>query len=97
MREIASRIASARPGCTIASIENPRVEASQHHYHAAHQHLRDLGLSPHLLDSGLIGSLLDLAMRYRDRARPAVFTPTVRWRSTSSPTTTDDRHQRHAA
>jgi UDP-sulfoquinovose synthase len=95
--EIASRIVSAHPGSTIAVIENPRVEASQHHYHAAHQHLLDLGLSPHLLDRDVIESLLDLADQYRHRARPALFAPTVRWRSTSNPTSIDDRRQRPAA
>jgi UDP-sulfoquinovose synthase len=95
--EIASRIASAHPGSTIAAIENPRVEAPLHHYHAAHQHLLDLGLKPHLLDRDLIESLLDLAQQYRDRVRPALFAPTVRWRSTSNPTCIDDRRQYPAA
>lgn len=63
----------------IAAIENPRVEAPEHYYHAAHSRLLDLGLKPHLLSNTLIESLFALVERYRANVDPSLFEPTVRW------------------
>ena len=49
--EIAETVAQAFPGpCSIERVANPRVEAEQHYYRAAHTRLLDLGLVPHLVD-----------------------------------------------
>ncbi|MDA8070758.1 MAG: NAD-dependent epimerase/dehydratase family protein [Actinomycetota bacterium] len=69
----------------IAMVDNPRVEADEHYYHAEHSGLVELGLEPHLLSDTLFDSLLAIARRHRDNADPSLFDPSVRWRATSSP------------
>ncbi len=85
VRQIAETIAAEYPGqCTIEHIENPRVEAEDHHYNAKHTALVDLGLKPTLLSTTLIDHLFDLVGRHQDRVDPAAIRPTVKWRQTSS-------------
>jgi UDP-sulfoquinovose synthase len=64
----------------IEHLPDPRVEAESHYYNAKHSKLEDLGLEPHLLSDGLVNSLINIAIRYRDRIDPAMFTPQVNWR-----------------
>jgi UDP-sulfoquinovose synthase len=63
-------------------LPDPRVEAESHYYNAKHSKLTDLGLQPHLLSDSLVDSLINVALRYRDRIEPAMFAPQVNWRST---------------
>ena len=63
----------------IAMVDNPRVEAAEHYYHAAHSRLLDLGLVPHLLSDTLIESLFAITERHRHNVDPSLFEPTVRW------------------
>jgi UDP-sulfoquinovose synthase len=85
VREIADAVAAAYPGdCRVEHVENPRVEAEQHYYRAAHTGLLDLGLVPHLLNETLIDSLFHIAERHKDRVSPEAVRPTVHWRTTSS-------------
>ena len=42
----------------IENVTNPRTEAEEHYYNAAHTKLMDLGLQPHLLSETLIDTLL---------------------------------------
>ncbi len=85
VREIADTVASAYPGgCGIEEIENPRVEAEQHYYRAAHTGLLDLGLAPHFLSDTLIDSLFGVAERYKERVSLDCVRPTVQWRATAS-------------
>lgn len=65
----------------IATVDNPRVEAPEHYYHAAHSRLLDLGLKPHLLSDTLIESLFAITERHRANVDPSLFDPTVRWTS----------------
>jgi UDP-sulfoquinovose synthase len=82
---IAEAIRDAYPGpVRIAKIDNPRVEAAEHYYHAVHTKLVDLGLEPHLLNDTLIESLFVIARRYRGNADPSLFEPSVQWTATSS-------------
>jgi UDP-sulfoquinovose synthase len=82
---LAEAIRDAYPGpVRIAKIDNPRVEAAEHYYHAAHTKLVDLGLEPHLLDDTLIESLFVIARRHKGRADPSLFEPSVQWAATSS-------------
>ncbi len=82
---IAEAIRDAYPGpVRIAKIDNPRVEAAEHYYHAVHTKLVELGLEPHLLNDTLIESLFVIAGRYRGSADPSLFEPSVRWTATSS-------------
>ena len=83
--EIAEMIRASYPGpVRIARIDNPRVEAAEHYYHAEHSRLADLGLEPHLLNDTLIESLFAIAIRHRRRADSRLFAPSVQWTATSN-------------
>jgi UDP-sulfoquinovose synthase len=64
----------------IEELPDPRVEAEQHYYNAKHSKLLDLGLEPHLLSDSLLDSLMNIAVRYRDRVDSSLFMPQVNWR-----------------
>jgi UDP-sulfoquinovose synthase len=74
--------AGAEVGMDVAvhAIENPRVEAEQHYYNAAHTKLLDLGLRPHLLDETLIESMFATIERFKDRVIVDHILPQDRWR-----------------
>ncbi|MGA8221255.1 MAG: NAD-dependent epimerase/dehydratase family protein [Candidatus Acidiferrales bacterium] len=65
-------------------LQNPRVEAEQHYYNAKHSKLLDLGLQPHLLSDSLLDSLMNIAVKYRDRIDPSLMLPQVDWRQPSN-------------
>jgi UDP-sulfoquinovose synthase len=65
---------------TIDHLPDPRVELESHYYNAKHSKLIDLGLQPHLLGQGLLDSLMNVAVRYRDRVDQSLFLPKVNWR-----------------
>jgi UDP-sulfoquinovose synthase len=64
----------------IDHIPDPRVEAEQHYYNAKHSKLLDLGLQPHFLSDSLLDSLMNIALKYRDRVDPTIMLPQVNWR-----------------
>jgi UDP-sulfoquinovose synthase len=64
----------------IDHIPDPRVEAEQHYYNAKHSKLIDLGLQPHTLSDSLLDSMVNIAVKYRDRVDPALMLPQVNWR-----------------
>ncbi len=68
----------------VEHLDNPRVEAQGHYYNAKHSKLTDLGLQPHLLSDSLLDSLINIAMKYSDRADTSVFLPQVNWRNASN-------------
>jgi UDP-sulfoquinovose synthase len=74
--------AGARLGLTVRvdHLADPRVEAQEHYYNAKHSKLIELGLEPHLLSDSLLDSLMNVAMKYRDRIDPTVMLPRVNWR-----------------
>jgi len=61
-------------------IPDPRVEAEEHYYNAKHSKLIELGLRPHLLSDSLLDSLMNIALRYRDRIDTTKMMPQVNWR-----------------
>jgi UDP-sulfoquinovose synthase len=65
----------------ISHLPDPRVESEEHYYNARHSKLLELGLKPHLLSESLLDSLLNIAIRYRDRVDPSLFLPKVNWRN----------------
>ena len=69
----------------IEHVPNPRVELEEHYYNAKHTKLIDLGLQPHYLSESLLDSLLNIAIKYRDRVDPSIIAPRVNWRSTQNP------------
>lgn len=66
----------------IEHLPDPRVEAEDHYYNAKHSKLLDLGLKPHLLSTNLLDSLLNIALKYKDRIDSTLMLPRVNWRST---------------
>ena len=68
----------------IDHIPDPRVEAEQHYYNAKHSKLIDLGLQPRHLSDSLLDSLMNIAMKYRDRVDVSLMLPQVNWRETKN-------------
>ena len=64
----------------VEHIPDPRVEAEEHYYNAKHSKLIELGLKPHLLSDSLLDSLMNIALRYRDRIDASKMLPQVNWR-----------------
>ena len=64
----------------IDHLPDPRVEAEHHYYNAKHSKLIDLGLQPHYLSDSLLDSLVNIAIRYRDRVDASLMLPQVNWR-----------------
>jgi hypothetical protein len=56
------------------------VEAEEHYYNAKHSKLIELGLEPHLLSDSLLDSLMNVALKYRDRVDAGVMLPRINWR-----------------
>jgi UDP-sulfoquinovose synthase len=61
-------------------IPDPRVESEQHYYNAKHSKLLDLGLKPHFLSDSLLDSLMNIALKYKDRVDSTMMLPQVNWR-----------------
>jgi UDP-sulfoquinovose synthase len=61
-------------------LENPRVELEQHYFNAKNTKLLDLGLQPHYLSDALLDSLLNFAIKYRDRVDANQILPKVSWK-----------------
>jgi UDP-sulfoquinovose synthase len=76
------QIAGNKLGLTVSvdHISDPRVEAEEHYYNAKHSKLIELGLEPHLLSDSLLDSLMNVALKYRDRVDAAVMLPRINWR-----------------
>ncbi len=66
---------------SVDHLPDPRVEAEEHYYNAKHTKLTDLGLKPHLLSESLLDSLVNIAVRYRNRIDASLLLPRVNWRS----------------
>ncbi len=64
----------------VNNIDNPRVESEQHYFNAKNTNLLDLGLQPHFLSDALLDSLLNFAVKYRDRIDEKQILPKVKWR-----------------
>ncbi|NMG58527.1 NAD-dependent epimerase/dehydratase family protein [Geitlerinema sp. P-1104] len=65
---------------SIDNLENPRVELEEHYFNAKNTKLIDLGLQPHNLSDSLLDSLLNFAVKYKDRVDKDQILPKVRWR-----------------
>lgn len=68
----------------IDHLPDPRVESEDHYYNAKHSKLIDLGLKPHYLSDSLLDSLMNIAVRYRERIDTSMFAPQVNWRNSSN-------------
>jgi UDP-sulfoquinovose synthase len=76
------QVAGKKLGMTVKvdHLPDPRVEAEEHYYNAKHSKLIELGLEPHLLSNSLLDSLMNVALKYRDRVDRAVMLPRINWR-----------------
>jgi UDP-sulfoquinovose synthase len=68
----------------IAHLSNPRVEKEEHYYNPKNTNLLDLGLKPHYLSDSLLDSLLNIAIKYKDKVDKDIIMPKVNWRKTFS-------------
>jgi len=85
INEMAALVVEALPGShTIDHLPDPRVEAEDHYYRAAHTKLLDLGLSPHLLDGEVIRGIASVVETHRQLVDPSVMRPLVDWRSVTT-------------
>ncbi len=66
-------------GVEIKSIENPRKEAEEHYYNPKLSGLLELGLEPHFMTDEVVGSMLEIVLKYKDAIDPAKILPRVRW------------------
>ncbi|MEL7501607.1 MAG: NAD-dependent epimerase/dehydratase family protein [Cyanobacteria bacterium J06554_6] len=64
----------------VKNLENPRVEAEEHYFNAKNTKLIDLGLQPHYLSDSLLDSLLNFAVKYKERVDKKKILPQVTWR-----------------
>jgi UDP-sulfoquinovose synthase len=63
----------------VDSVTDPRIEAEDHYYNAAHTKLLDLGLDPHLLSDEVVRHLIETVQRHKDRILPEVIAPKTKW------------------
>ena len=64
----------------IDHLENPRVEKEEHYFNAKNTKLLDLGLQPHFLSDSLLDSLLNFAVKYKQRVDDRQILPKVKWK-----------------
>ena len=64
----------------IDHLDNPRVELEEHYFNAKNTNLLDLGLEPHKLSDSLLDSLLNFAIKYKERVDKDHILPKVSWR-----------------
>jgi UDP-sulfoquinovose synthase len=60
-------------------IEDPRVEAEEHYYNAAHTKLMELGLEAHPLSDEVVAHLLEVIARHKDRILIDPIAPRTLW------------------
>ncbi|MDA8292161.1 MAG: NAD-dependent epimerase/dehydratase family protein [Actinomycetota bacterium] len=85
VRQLAEWVQRVAPmDVKIESIPDPRVEKEEHYYQAVTTRLPELGLKPHLLGDDFVRSLVELAVRHKDRVNVEAIRPTVNWRVTRS-------------
>ena len=62
-------------------VDNPRKEAEEHYYNAAHSSLLELGLKPHLLNTDVLQEMMEKVLSEKSNIDKRLFLPTVRWES----------------
>lgn len=84
VRDLASKVRNAALqlgfDVSIQNLENPRVEAEEHYYHARNDHFLALGLEPRLLSESFLKGMLDRIDKARDLVRKEIVLPKTRWR-----------------
>ncbi|MFN2586632.1 MAG: NAD-dependent epimerase/dehydratase family protein, partial [Actinomycetota bacterium] len=77
---IVHRVAAGKGiNAAVEHLVDPRIEAEEHYYNAAHTKLVELGLKAHLLTDEVVGDLLDTIQRYKDRILIRPIAPRTKW------------------
>lgn len=63
----------------VKSIANPRKEAEDHYYNAAHSGLMDLGLKPNYMTEEVLSGMLEQIIKHKDAISADRIMPRVRW------------------
>jgi UDP-sulfoquinovose synthase len=83
VNDLASRVrgVGAQRGIDVAirSLPNPRIEKEEHYYNPKSSGLANLGLRPHLLTDEVLGDMMDLIQRHRERIDTGKIHPRVSW------------------
>jgi len=83
VNELAARVQAAGKNhgldVKVKSIPNPRKEAEDHYYNAAHTGLMELGLKPNLMTEDVLTDMLDRIVRHKDAISEARIMPRVKW------------------
>jgi len=84
VNELADRVQNAAKkidiDVKIKSIENPRKEAEDHYYNAAHTGLVELGLKPHFMSEEVLINMLERIIAHKDAISSDRIMPRVRWK-----------------
>jgi len=64
----------------VKAIDNPRKEAEDHYYNAAHSGLMELGLEPHYMTDDVLATMLEQVIRYKDQIDTNKIMPRVKWK-----------------
>ena len=83
VNELADRVREAGNSLNldvqINSIPNPRKEAEDHYYNAAHSGLTDLGLKPHFMNEEVLVGMLERILKHKDAINRDRIMPRVSW------------------
>ncbi|MPZ69187.1 MAG: NAD-dependent epimerase/dehydratase family protein [Actinobacteria bacterium] len=80
LAEIVARVGSDLGiNVEVDSLDDPRIEAEEHYYNAAHTKLVELGLKPHLLSDDVVAHFIETIQRYKDRILLGPIAPKTRW------------------
>jgi len=84
VNELADRVQRVGNGMglnvAVKSIDNPRQEAEDHYYNAAHSGLLELGLEPHYMTDDVLAGMLEQVIRYKSDIDGNKIMPRVRWK-----------------
>ncbi len=64
---------------TIQHIDNPRLEAEEHHYNPAHTGLIDLGLEPHYLSEDVLIRMMQFVQKHKEKVSGDKIFKKVTW------------------
>ena len=64
---------------TINKLQNPRKEAESHYYNPTYQGLKDIGVTPHLLNDNVIKNMIKITEKYKDDIRRDIIFKGIKW------------------
>jgi len=83
VNELADRVRNAGNSMglnvEVKSIENPRKEAEDHYYNAAHSGLMEMGLSPHFMTDEVLIEMMGKIIQAKDWIDRGKILPRVKW------------------